>query len=72
MMTMMINIIVTKNIPVWSLQCSSREHAYIILTSLNPIFYSKTGVYRGTFYFSYFCSKHGLRVLVRTASSKRF
>ena len=30
---------------------SSRKHAYIILTCLNPILYSKTGVYRGTHYF---------------------
>ena len=26
---------------------TSRKHAYIILTPLNPILYSKTGVYRG-------------------------
>ena len=35
----------------------SRKHAYIILTPLNPILYSKTGVYRGIHYFSYFRSK---------------
>ena len=33
-----------------------------------PLLYSKTGVYRGIHYFSYFCSKHRLWVLVRTAS----
>ena len=36
---------------------SSRKRAYIILTPLNPFFYSKTVVYRGIHYFSYFCSK---------------
>ena len=35
----------------------SRKHVHIILTSLNPLLYSKTGVYRGIHYFSYFCSK---------------
>ena len=37
-----------------------------------PLLYSKTGVYRGIHYFSYFCSKHRLWVLVRTASPRRF
>ena len=47
----------------------SRKHAYIILY----IFYIiKTGVYRGIHHFSYFCSKHMLWVLVRTASARRF
>ena len=36
---------------------SSRKHAYIILTPLTPLLYSKTGVYGGIHYFSYFCSK---------------
>ena len=36
---------------------SSRKHAYIILTPLTPLLYSKTGVYRGIHYCSYFCSK---------------
>ena len=36
---------------------ASRKYAYIILTPLNPLLYSKTGVYRGIHYFSYFCSK---------------
>ena len=36
------------------------KHAYIVL-------YTKTEVYRGIHYFSYFCSKHRLLVLVRTA-----
>ena len=36
---------------------SSRKHTYIILTPLNPILCSKTGVYRDIHYFSYFCSK---------------
>ena len=35
----------------------SRKHAYIILTPLTRLLYSKTGVYRGIHYFSYFCSK---------------
>ena len=39
---------------------------------LKPHLYSKTGVYRGIHYFSYFCSKHRLWVLVRTASPRRF
>ena len=51
---------------------ASRKHTYIILTPLNPLLYSKTGVYRGIHYFSYFCSKHRLWVLVRTASPRRF
>ena len=34
---------------------SSRKHTYIILT---PLLYSKTGVYWGIHYFSYFCSKN--------------
>ena len=39
---------------------------------LKPHFlYSKTGVYRGILYFSYFCSKHRLCVLVTTASLRR-
>ena len=50
---------------------ASRKHAYKILSSLNPTFISKTGVYRGRHYFSYFCSKHRLWVLVRTASTRR-
>ena len=50
---------------------TSRKHTYIILTPSNPTFI-KTGVYRGIRYFSYFCSKHGLWVLVRTASVRRF
>ena len=33
---------------------------------------SKTGVYRGIHYFSYFCSKYRLWVLVRTTSARRF
>ena len=36
---------------------TSWKHAYIILTPLNPLLYSKTGVHRGINYFSYFCSK---------------
>ena len=35
----------------------SRKHVYITLTNLNPLLDSKTGVYRGIHYFSYFCSK---------------
>ena len=37
-----------------------------------PFLYSKTGIDRGIHYFSYFCSKHRLWVLVRTASLKQF
>ena len=51
---------------------ASRKHAYIILTPLNPLLYSKTGIYRGIHDFSYFCSKDRLWVLVRNASSRRF
>ena len=32
----------------------SRKHAYIILTPLDLLLYSKTGVFRGIHYFSYF------------------
>ena len=40
---------------------------------LEPHFYIvKLGFTRGMRYFSYFCSKHRLRVLVRTASPRRF
>ena len=41
------------------LQGTSRKHAYIILTPLTPPLhvYSKTGVYGGINYFSYFCFK---------------
>ena len=48
------------------------HYAYIILTPLTPLLYSKTGVYKGINSFSYFCSKHRLWVLVRTASPRRF
>ena len=51
---------------------ASRKHAYIILRPETSHLYSKTGVYRGIHYFSYFCSKHRLWVLIRTASSRRF
>ena len=59
-----------RNYPIYSY--SSRKHTYIILTLLTPLIYSRTGVYRGIYSFSYFCSKHRLWVLVRTASSRRF
>ena len=46
----------------------------ICLYNFDPLklLYRKTGVYRGIHYFSYFCSKHRLWVLVRTASPRRF
>ena len=37
-------------------------------TPLHPILYSKTGVYRGIYYFLIFAPKQRLWVLVRTAS----
>ena len=37
---------------------SSRKHTYILLTPLNPLSYSKTGVYRGTYYFFLFLLKN--------------
>ena len=43
----------------------SQKHAYIIL-------YSKTEIYRGIHYFSYFAKKYKLWALVRTASSRWF
>ena len=49
-------------------KCASRKHAYIILTPLNPTFKKKNGGLLGYHYFSYFCLKHRLSVLVRTAS----
>ena len=48
------------NLGVVSLESSnleSRKHAYIILTHLTPLLCSKTEVYKGIHYFSYFCSK---------------
>ena len=39
-----------------------------MLIPLNPLLYSKTGVNKGIHYFSNFCSKHRLWVLIRTAS----
>ena len=36
---------------------TSRKHTYTILTPLNPLLYSKTGVLQGIHYFSYLCSK---------------
>ena len=50
---------------------TSRKLAYIILTPYTPLLL-KTGIYRGIHYFSYFCSKHRLWVLVRTTSMRRF
>ena len=44
----------------WYLGRASRKHGYIILTPLIPLLYSKTGVYRGIHYFSYFAQKHRL------------
>ena len=35
----------------------SRKHAYIILTPLNPLLYSKTGVYKGIQLFFLFLLK---------------
>ena len=53
------------------LSLTLRKHAYSntlkILPPKNDKFSDKT-----FWYFSYFCSKHRLRVLVRTASSRRF
>ena len=46
---------------------TSKKYAYIILTPLNPLLYSETGVYWGIHYFSYFARKHRLWVLIRTA-----
>ena len=37
---------------------SSRKHAYIILTPLNSILYSTTGVYKGMHYFFLFLLKN--------------
>ena len=51
---------------------SSRKLTYIILTPLNPTLYTKTGVYRGIHYFSYFCSKHRMWVFIRTPSARQF
>ena len=36
---------------------SSQKHTYIFWPSQTPLLYSKTGVYRGIHYFSYFWSK---------------
>ena len=48
---------ITNNCKLFLAKHKSRKHAYIILTPLNPSLHSKTGVYRGINYFSYFCSK---------------
>ena len=37
---------------------TSRKHAFIILTPLNPLLYSKTGVYRGIHTFFLFPLKN--------------
>ena len=37
-----------------------------------PLLYSKTGVYSGIHYFSYFAKKHRLWVLIRTVSLRQF
>ena len=37
---------------------TSRKHAYIILTPLNPLLYSKTETYRGIYYFFLFLLKN--------------
>ena len=44
----------------YPLDSSSRKHTFIILTSLNPLLYSETGLYRGVHYLSYFCLKRRL------------
>ena len=54
------------------LKYASRKHAYIILTTFNPLLYSKTGVYRVIHYFLASAQKHRLWVLVRTALARRF
>ena len=46
-----INLLKLKTIQTYT---PSRKHAYIIMTLLNPTLNSKTGVYRGIHYFSYF------------------
>ena len=51
---------------------TSRKHAYIILITLNPYLYSKTGFYRGKHHFHISAQKRRLWVFVRTASSRRF
>ena len=46
-----------------------------IFDPLNPLLYSKTGVFRGIHYalcFFFYAQKHRLSVLVRTASPRRF
>ena len=54
------------------LLCITKTYLYNF-GPLKPHFlYSKSGVYRGIHYFSYFCSKHRLWVFVRTASPRRF
>ena len=47
---------------------TSRKHAYIVLTPLNPTLYGETGVYRVYINFLISAQKHKLWVLVRTAS----
>ena len=52
---------------------TSRKHAYIILTPLKPHFYiAKLGFIGVYIIFLIFTQKHGLWVLVRTASARRF
>ena len=59
---------------VWCFQGQSITKTY--LYNFDPVkphcLYSKTGVHRGIHYFSYFCSKHRLWELVRTASARWF
>ena len=52
---------------------TSRKHAYIILTPLNPILIQlKWGLQGYTLFFLFLLKRHRLWVLVRTASPKRF
>ena len=51
---------------------TSRKQVRVMKTPYTPLLYSKTGVHRGMHYFLYFALKHGLWVLVRTASMRRF
>ena len=51
---------------------TSGKHAREMYTPYTPFLYSKTGVCRGIPFFLIFAPKHGLWVLVRTASARQF
>ena len=50
----------------------TKTHLYNFDPLETPLLYSKTRVYSGIHYFSYFAKKHRLWVLIRTAALRQF